>query len=84
MGYLLGNNGLYFANQKNIPANAPLSIGEGSILKVEINMNLNHLTWFLDDDPFYLAKMPNSLSDVYVYPFVMMYSNGDVVEFINE
>jgi hypothetical protein len=83
IGYNLSDGNLY-ANKKNIVGTDVIAVTGESIFKVEVNMNLGHLTWSLNDSPFYLAKIPKEMSDVYIVPFVAMLTAEDTIEFINK
>jgi hypothetical protein len=59
-------------------------ISEATLFKVEINLNANCLTWFVNEQPVYLTQIPKELDDVYIYPCLIMHTITDTVEFVNK
>lgn len=77
------NKGSYMTGTTVIAGVGDIKLTENSVIKVEINMHIKNVTWYLDNEPIYIARIPKELMDVFIYPFVGLFRTADKVEFIN-
>lgn len=75
--------GAYMNNGAAIAGVGDINLTENSVIKVEINMHIKSVTWYHENIPFFVSRIPKELMDVFIYPFVGMYYNNDRMEFIN-
>lgn len=57
MGYSFNGNGVYY-NRSDIPGVSPITFTENTIVKLDVNLNENIVTWSVNDQPLYLARIP--------------------------
>lgn len=51
---------------------------------VQIDTRKNKIAWFLDDVLLHRADITKELTNTDMYPFINMYSQGDIVELIHQ
>ena len=62
-----------------------MDIVEGkSVIKVEVDTMNNKIAWFSDDVLIHRTDITKELVSTDMYPFVNMYSEGDIVEILHQ
>lgn len=46
---------------------------------MEINLESKHVTWMVNESPFYLARIPSTMLHIDLYPCIVLNNHGDEI-----